>query len=142
MKKNWPLFASIVLAVLGVIIFRVFMQWDALSFTVKLADLTGLLAPLAFASAVVERAVEILVSPWRDAEASKLERVVAAIKARPSDAAQITQNATDLKIASDKLDEYRGTTQQYAFAVPLTLSVLVSLAGVRCTRAFCRCRKT
>jgi hypothetical protein len=130
-RKNWPLFVSGALALLGVIIFRLYLNWDGLSFTVRLADLTGLLAPLAFASAVIERAVEIFVSPWRDAKASKLERAVAAIKARPADPAVNTQNAADLQAASDALDEYRGDTQRYAFAVSITLSVLVSMAGVR-----------
>jgi len=124
-KKNWPLFVSGALALVGVIVFRARLNWGTLGLTVRLQDLSGLLAPLAFAAAVIERAVEILVSPWRDAEASKLERVVAAIKARPAD------TAADLKAASDAIDEYRGDTQRYAFAVSLTLSVLVSMAGVR-----------
>jgi hypothetical protein len=96
------------------------------------------LAPLAFASAVIERAVEILVSPWRDAEASKLDKAVTAIKARPKpdDPAMNARNVADLKAASDALDEYRGDTQRYAFAVSLTLSVLVSMAGVRALGPF------
>ncbi len=97
---------------------------------------SSLLAPLAFAAAVVERAVEILISPWRDAEASKLDKAVTAIKARPADPAANAQNAIDLKAASDELDEYRGATQRYAFAVALTLSVLVSIAGVRALEPF------
>jgi len=52
-----------VLALLGLIIFRVFLNWEALGLTVRLQDLSGLLAPLAFAAAIVERSVEILVSP-------------------------------------------------------------------------------
>jgi hypothetical protein len=130
-KKNWPLFVSGALALLGVIVFRTQLNWGTLGLTVRLQDLSGLLAPLAFAAAVIERAVEILVSPWRDAEASKLERVVATIKARLADPAANAQNAADLKAASDAVDEYRGDTQRYAFAVSLTLSVLVSMAGVR-----------
>ena len=130
-KKNWPLFVSGAVALVGVIVFRARLNWGTLGLTVRLQDLSGLLAPLAFAAAVIERAVEILVSPWRDAEASKLERVVAAIKARPADTAANAQNAADLKAASDAIDEYRGDTQRYAFAVSLTLSVLVSMAGVR-----------
>jgi hypothetical protein len=129
-RKNWPLFGSVGVALLGVIIFLGFLRWDGLSFTVKLENLTSLLAPIAFAATVIERAVEILVSPWRDAEANKLEKAVAAIKARPA-SSDATQNAVDLKTASDALDEYRGDTQRYAFAVSLTLSVLVSIAGVR-----------
>jgi hypothetical protein len=86
---------------------------------------------LAFAATFVERAVEILVSPWRDEGASKLDKAVAAIKARPADLATDAANATALKAASDALDEYRGETQRYAFAVSLVLSVMVSIAGVR-----------
>jgi len=130
-RKTWPLLVAAALALVGVIVFRAFLNWEALGLTVRLQDLSGLLAPLAFAAAIVERAVEILVSPWRDAEASKLAKAVAAIKARPADPAADAQNAADLKAASDALDEYRGDTQRYAFAVSLTLSVLVSIAGVR-----------
>jgi len=140
-KKNWPLLVSVALALAGVIVFRNWLNWDALGLTVRLQDLSGLLAPLAFAAAVIERAVEILVSPWRDAEASKLTRAVAAIKARPADPAADGQNAADLKAASDALDEYRGDTQRYAFAVSLTLCVLVSVAGVRALGPFAEVAK-
>jgi hypothetical protein len=110
------------------------LKWDGLSLTVRLQDLSGLLAPLAFASAVIERAVQIIVSPWRDAEASKLEKAVSAIK--DTDPATNARNAADLKAASDRLDEYRGDTQQVAFGVSLTLSILVSMAGVRALGPF------
>lgn len=135
-KKNWPLFVAGALALAGVVVFRAWLNWDALGLKVRLQDLSGLLAPLAFAAAVIERGVEILVSPWRDAEASKLEKAVAAIEARPADPAANAQNAADLKAASDTLDDYRGGTQRYAFAVSLTLSVLVSMAGVRALGPF------
>jgi hypothetical protein len=135
-KKNWPLLVSGALALLGVVVFRVFLKWDNLSFTVKVSDLAGLLAPLAFAAAVVERAVEILISPWRDTGSNKLESALAAIKARPADPLMNTKNADDLKAASDALDEYRGDTQRYAFAVSLTLSLFLSVAGVRALGPF------
>jgi hypothetical protein len=131
-KRSWPLFVSSALAVVGVVIFRIFLNWNSLNFTVKVSDLAGLLAPLAFAATVIERAVEILVSPWRDAGASKLDKAAAAIKANPT---TNTQN-TGLKEASDALDDYRGETQRYAFAVSLTLSILVSIAGVRALGPF------
>lgn len=135
-KRSWPLLVSSALALGGVVIFRVLLNWNNLNFTVKVSDLAGLLAPLAFAATVVERAVEILVSPWRDAEASKLDKAVAAIKAKSVDPATTAQNAEALKTASDALDEYRGDTQRYAFAVSLLLSVLVSIAGVRALGPF------
>src|SRR5580692_10193312 len=105
--KNWLLFTAGTLALLGVIVFRAFLNWDAIGLTVKLTDLSNLLAPLVFAAAVIERAVEIIVSPWRDAEASKLEKEMAAIDARPADPAANAQNALDRKAVSDKLDDYR-----------------------------------
>src|ERR1035441_3058279 len=125
--QNLPLLGASGLALVGVLVFRVYLNWGALVLTVRLQDLTGLLAPLAFAAACIERAVEIFVSPWRDAEASKLAKVVATIKAKPAELVANAQNAADLKTASDKLDQYRGDTQRYAFAVSLTLSVLVSM---------------
>jgi hypothetical protein len=130
-RRSLPLLIAGAIALLGLIIFRLFLNWNGLTLTVKIGDVAGLLAPLAFASAVIERAVEILISPWRDAEASKLEKAVAAIKARPDDPATRAANAADLKLATDVIDDYRGQTQRYAFAVSITLSLLVSIAGVR-----------
>ncbi len=116
-RKDWPLFVSGALAIMGLIVFRVSLNWDALGLTVKLQDLTGLLAPVAFAAAVIERAVEILISPWRDADATKLESAVAAVKARPANPDTKEKDASDLKEATEKLADYRGETQRYAFAV-------------------------
>jgi len=129
-RKNWPLWVSVGVLVLAVVVFRVFMNWDALVLTVPIPNLAGLLAPLVFASAVVERAVEILVSPWRDADAGKLEKALAALKADPN------STPAALKSASDALDEYRGQTQRYAFGVSLTISAFVALAGVRALGPF------
>lgn len=136
MRANWPLLIAGVLAALGVLIFWSFLRWNAVTFNVQVTTLAGLLAPLAFAAAVVERAVEILISPWRDAGASKRERELAAIQTQPIDPAAQAKHADGLKAASDAVDEYRGKTQQYAFAVSLTLSILVSIAGVRALGPF------
>jgi hypothetical protein len=135
-KKNSPLFVAGTLATLCVVIFGIFLKWNSLALRVKLTDLVSLLAPLAFAAAIIERAVEILISPWRDSGASKLEKQAAAIRARPADSLSNTQNALDLQAASDALDDYRGDTQRYAFAISLTLSVLVSIGGVRSLEPF------
>lgn len=115
-RGNWPLLVAGGLAVVGVAAFCLFMRWDGLSLTVKLTDLTGLLAPLAFAATVIERAVEILISPWRDAGASKLENELAAIKAKLPHPPIEAEDVAELKAASDALDEYRGHTQKLAFA--------------------------
>jgi len=140
-SRHWPVFASMALAVLAVILFAVEpwdpgkLPWSAINLTVGVSDLAGKLAPLAVAAAVIERAVEILISPWRDGEASKLSRAVDAVKAAAAKPPN-ERDAANLKNASDKLDDYRSQTQQYAFAISLALSVLASMAGVRALGVF------
>jgi hypothetical protein len=46
------------------------------------------------------------------------------------------QNADELKIASNALDQYRGKTQRYAFGISLTLSILTAMVGVRALGPF------
>jgi hypothetical protein len=132
LKQHWPLLLAGAAALVGVVIFCTGLRWDGLTFNVKVTGIAGLLAPVAFAAAVVERAVEILISPWRDTGANKLQKKLNAIQVRPDDA----QKAADLKAASEQLDEYRGATQQYAFAVSLVLSMCASIAGVRALEPF------
>lgn len=129
-RKNWPLWVAGGVAISAVTAFRMFMNWDAVHMAVPLQSLAGLLAPVAFASAVVERAVEILISPWRDAGASKLEKTLAALKSDPQ------TPAAAVAVVSDALDDYRGQTQRYAFAISLTISVFVSMSGVRALGPF------
>ena len=83
LRQKWPLLFAGVIAISVVIVFRVNMNRGGISLTVKLQGLAGLLALLAFAAAVVERAVEILISPWRDAEASKVASRVRRSQGRP-----------------------------------------------------------
>jgi hypothetical protein len=118
----WPIAAA------GVVVFWTVLYWQGLKMSVSVATLTSLLAPVAFAAAVVERAVEILISPWRDAGASKLQRALAAIQARPAD----TAKPADLQAASEALDDYRGVTQQYAFAI--SLMIFAACEHFRCAR--------
>ena len=95
--KNGPLVLAIALALLAVAVFGVFLKWNGLNFTIKPTDVLGLLAPLAVAATFIERAVEILISPWRDTGANKLAKVLEVVKARVADAVANAQNATDMK---------------------------------------------
>jgi hypothetical protein len=129
-----PLLLGFLGTLLGFAIFNWKQQWNGLDLTVAPDVLLGKLTPLILASAFIERAVEILISPWRDTQASKLQRAVTAIQARPNDATTPIQNAlnaTDLQAAQEALAEYRGETQRYAFAVGLILSFCAAVAGVR-----------
>lgn len=135
-RRNSLLLASFIVAILALTAFAVWLHWEGVGLSVQVSNIASLLAPLVFAAAVIERAVEILVSPWRDTQASKLEGIVSAIKARSSDPTTSTQNAAELKAASDAVDEYRGETQKYAFGVSLTLSILAAIVGVRALGPF------
>jgi hypothetical protein len=116
------------LALVGVLIFGSKLQWGGVNMAVTVDKVASLLAPVAFAAAVVERCVEILISPWRDGEANKLEKALALASAG--------QDQGTIHVASAALDDYRATTQRYAFGVSLVVSVLVSIAGVRALGQF------
>ena len=133
-NKHIPAAIACALAVVLVFIFGRWLDWDGLLMTVSPDKLVGLLSPIAFAAAAVERGVEIMISPWRDGEAAKLGKNLAAAKTR--NVPPTAEGDAAIKTASDKLDDYRGATQQYAFAVSLVLSVLVSTAGVRALGPF------
>src|SRR5690348_5332975 len=124
--KSWLPTITVIVAFVGVFVASWLNNWGVLTtcFTkVTVAELPGKLAPLAFAAAVIERAVEILISPWRDEGASKLQKAVDVAKAKSANP-PTAQDAADLKQPSDELDAYRGQTQRYAFTVSIALSSL------------------
>jgi hypothetical protein len=127
--------ATFAVAILCLITFGIWLRWEGVSLSIPVTNIANLLAPFVFAAAIIERAVEILVSPWRDAQASKLETALSAIKAANA-ANPAIQSADNLQAASDALDEYRGETQKYAFGVSLTLSILTAIVGVRALGPF------
>lgn len=136
MNKMGQVILACIIALIAVAAFGAWLQWGGISMTIDPTKLAGLLAPIAFAAAIVERGVEILISPWRDAGANKLQAKIDAIKALPADPNDPTKNAKELQTATDNLSDYRETTQRFAFAVGLVLSVLVSIAGVRALGSF------
>jgi hypothetical protein len=125
MKIHLPIAFAGMCALVALAAYAALASWKGLSFAIDPSQLVSKMAPLLLASAFIERAVEVLVSPWRDTEASKRQATLDQLKA----AAVPDSNA--IKTASDSLDEYRGQTQQYAFLVSLILSSVAAMAGVR-----------
>lgn len=111
------------LALAGVLCFGRFVNWGGVNLAVRPEQLAGLLAPVAFAAAVIERGVETLINPWRDAGAAALTNSLAA--------ATTAQDTAKMGKASDALAAYKATTQRYAFSISLIVGVLVSISGVR-----------
>jgi hypothetical protein len=133
-----PLLLGLGLIVIGFTFFAFWQEWDGVTLSLKFTDLVTKMSPLILASTFIERAVEILISPWRDTQAAKLAGAVTAIKNRVVDAndpavqqQQLAKNAADLQAANAALDEYRGETQRYAFTVGLVLSFCAAAVGVR-----------
>ena len=134
-----PMLLGLLFTVISFIIFVFVQKWNGIGLAIKPDELVARMSPLILASTFVERAVEILISPWRDGGANLLDRAVTAIKARPTDPTtpiQNAQNAADLAVASAALDAYRSETQRYAFAVGLILSFFAAAVGVRALYPF------
>jgi hypothetical protein len=95
------------------------------------ADVLNRLTPLILTAGFIERSVEVLISPWRDSEASRHATAIAAAKAapEPDDTAKV-QKVQAIAAATDALNIYTGVTQHYAFITGLTLGLIASLAGV------------
>jgi hypothetical protein len=105
--------------------FGLFARWSGLPFSIDPTEAMKVLSPLLLTAGFIERAVEVVISPWRDAGANKLTNALNVAKA----AAPINQAA--IETASDQLDTYKGKTQQYAFAASLTLGLAAAFVGVR-----------
>ena len=95
----------------------------------------GVLTWLFIVALFIERAVEVIVSTIRDADAAPLALEVKAAQDKIAAQAKITPNSLPyldpLHVAQKKLEEYRSETKELAMCVSFIISILVSLAGVR-----------
>jgi hypothetical protein len=71
----------------------------------------------------IERAVEVVITPWRSPEKKNRHAEL--------DRAKASANADIQKNANDSLDEYVGKTTLYAFVVAFLFSLVAAMAGVR-----------
>ncbi|MFP5236778.1 MAG: hypothetical protein ACLGSD_12825 [Acidobacteriota bacterium] len=106
-------------------------HWNVALFqTINASNIVGFLMPLIVTAAFIERAVEVVISPWRDKEGDrKSSNVQTASKLM--DAAPGPDQAVSLQAATDDLNQYTGQTRRYAFALAFAFSVMAVTAGVR-----------
>jgi hypothetical protein len=158
-KKFWPVDISLGLFLVGILVFAVIAKWDALPLNLDPKNIVGLLGPITLAAAFIERAVEVVISPWRDPDASHLvnkldqakkHAALTALTATVTSAAataaaldpaikQAAQDSTDAahqatanaSLADAAITSYRGVTKQYAYAISLLLGMFVAYCGVR-----------
>jgi len=124
-KSGFPIVAASCAAGLLLAGFAAFAKWGGLNFSIDPGQLMNLMSPLLLAAGFIERAVEVLISPWRDADASKLQTALDQAKAAT------VPDAAAIKTASDALTEYRGETQRFAFLASMLLGGAAALVGVR-----------
>jgi len=129
----WPLIPLIGLIVIGGQIGALpQFQFQITFLSSDKLDIVRALTPLAVAAIFIERAVEVLISPWRDKDADTKANAVqnaTAMSAAPS-ADPVVQSAID------DLSNYRGETKKVAFLLAFVLSLLASLAGVHALGPF------
>ena len=101
------------------------LRWPILSLYVPISDVANVLAPLILAAAFIERAVEVIISPFRDPEAAQLRHELAVLQAtKPI-------NSQAVAAAEARLNFYTGETQKYAFCALFLLGLCAAFVGVR-----------
>jgi hypothetical protein len=95
-------------------------DWVPFAFSPSgIANIGQTLAPLFMMAAFIERAVEVVITAWRDETALKLQH--AADTAGPEDVAS----------KRHELDLYKLQTQRHAFTISLALALMAAIVGVR-----------
>jgi len=124
-KAHLPLIAVAICVGILLVVYGLFAKWPGLSFSIPPAQLLSVMSPLLLAAAFIERAVEVVVSPWRDADAAVLQTAVDAAKAA------IPPDAADIERKSEALTRYRGQTQQYAYTASILMGLGAAIVGIR-----------
>jgi hypothetical protein len=106
------------------------LRWPIRGMYVPISDVANVLAPLILTAAFIERAVEVIVSPFRDPDANTLRRKLADLQA----AQPVVPSA--VSEAQAELDTYTADTQKYAFCALLLLSLCAAFVGIRALELF------
>jgi len=125
-SRKTPLLVSAGIATVMVILYGWLARWRGITLSIDPLHVLDSMAPLLLTSAFIERAVEVIISPWRDSGANTLESRLNALKAQTPAA-----DAKDIHAADAAFQDYKGKTQQYAFAVSLSFSLAAAYVGVR-----------
>lgn len=125
-SQKRPLYMSSGIAIAVVILFAWIARWRGLSLSIDPRNVLSTMSPLLLTAGFIERAVEVVISPWRDAGATKLVNRLDALKAQIPAAA-----TTEIAEADAAFQEYKGKTQQYAFCASLSFSLAAAFVGVR-----------
>lgn len=105
-RRNALLLASSGVALVIVLLYAWLARWRGVTLSIDIAHLTDSMAPLLLASAFIERAVEVIISPWRDTGANQLENTLNELKARTP-----TADPNTIELANSAFQRYTGRTK-------------------------------
>ena len=129
MKKESNILLTVILPgvviVLVVVLFASFANWWGLNITVNPQTVANILAPLMLAAAFIERAVEVVITPWRDPGFNRLQTRQNAVTADNT----ATQAQKDE--AAEAVNSYVADTTRYALALAAMLGLVAAMVGVR-----------
>ncbi len=136
--KRHALFLFCVAVALLVLILEHHAQWPGAGLVMDPKTVLTFLSPLLLTAGFIERAIEIIVSPWRDAGATVLANRVDALKSlpAPSDPVALLASQSALVVAQSEFQSYKGQTQRFAFSVSITMSLGAAMVGVRALGPF------
>ena len=99
--NHLPIYVSLGITAVGVAAFAAFANWNGLRAHIDPSTITNVLAPLVLAATFIERAVEVVISPWRDTQADQLsdtadaKKTHAKVKTAAAAAATIVSSGID-----------------------------------------------
>ena len=124
-NKEKDLFGLVVLAGLFVLVaVAIVLAWPGINIKVDYTTVPTVLAPLILTAAFIERAVEVMISPWRDPGADEKSKAL-------SDAKSNTAAIASQQAAANDYIQYKGKTRRYAFAFALLLGTAAAMVGIR-----------
>jgi ABC-type dipeptide/oligopeptide/nickel transport system permease subunit len=122
-RENAWIATAVAIAVAGVVLFDIFAMWEGLNIPIQPQTVANVLAPLILAAAFIERAVEVVITPWRGPEASKRKAEL--------DRAKASKDEERQKKANDSLVTYIGETTLYAFTLAFLFGLAAAMVGLR-----------
>jgi hypothetical protein len=124
-KREKDLFGMLVVIGLGIlVVLAMVLAWPGINIKVDYTTVPTVLAPLLLTAMFIERAVEVMISPWSDPGAD--ERASMLKDARSDTVAIGSQHA-----AADEYTRYKGNTRRYAFTFALLLGTSAAVVGIR-----------
>jgi len=131
-RKRLALVAAVAIVALASLAIEHHKGWFGAGLAIDPKTVMNLLAPLLLTAGFIERAVEIIISPWRDGGASILQDRVDRLQKQiaEADPTVARELSNSLGVAQQQFYYYKGTTQRYAFCASIIMSFAAAVVGV------------